>query len=191
MAFQNLWIFATFFKLQARERLLIHRNNICIMKKLRLTQVSVSTSTHQKIRIFWKIVITFLTLAQNPFNYSKRFNIILEINEGKLVHNYGNFNYKYMYFLKKCIFFENFYLITGKNNKEKTTKLNNKLHPSVSILCCITSSLDDSFNATRHAVYQLLTFMGSYLIPTSLDGIFQLLRSIWLMFMQFLFHNPP
>ena len=28
-----------FFKLQARERLLIHRNNICIMKKLRLTQV--------------------------------------------------------------------------------------------------------------------------------------------------------
>ena len=61
-------------------------------------------------------------------------------------------------------FFENFYLITGKNNKEKTTKLNNKLHPSVSILCCITSSLDDSFNATRHAVYQLLTFMGSYLI---------------------------
>ena len=45
-------------------------------------------------------------------------------------------------------FFENFYLITGKNNKEKTTKLNNKLHPSVSILCCITSSLDDSFNAT-------------------------------------------
>ena len=64
------------------------------------------------------------------------------------MHNYGNFNYKYMYFLKKCIFFENFYLITGKNNKEKTTKLNNKLHPSVSILCCITSSLDDSFNAT-------------------------------------------
>ena len=62
------------------------------------------TSTHQKIRIFWKIAITFLTLAQNPFNYSKRFNIILEINEGKLVHNYGNFNYKYMYFLKKCIF---------------------------------------------------------------------------------------
>ena len=56
------------------------------------------------IRIFWKIAITFLTLAQNPFNYSKRFNIILEINEGKLVHNYGNFNYKYMYFLKKCIF---------------------------------------------------------------------------------------
>ena len=110
-------------------------------------------------------------MLQNPFNYSKRFNIILEINEGKLVHNYGNFNYKYMYFLKKCIFFENFYLITGKNNKEKTTKLNNKLH--------LTSSLDDSFNATRHAVYQLLTFMGSYLIPTSLDGIFQLLRSIW------------
>ena len=36
------------------------------------------TSTHQKIRIFWKIAITFLTLAQNPFNYSKRFNIILE-----------------------------------------------------------------------------------------------------------------
>ena len=63
-----------------------------------------STSTRQKIRIFWKIAITFLTLAQNPFNYSKRFNIILEINEGKLVHNYGNFNYKYMYFLKKCIF---------------------------------------------------------------------------------------
>ena len=31
------------------------------------------TSTHQKIRIFWKIAITFLTLAQNPFNYSKRF----------------------------------------------------------------------------------------------------------------------
>ena len=149
------------------------------------------TSTRQKIRIFWKIAITFLTLAQNPFNYFKRFNIILEINEGKLVHNYGNFNYKYMYFLKKCIFFENFYLITGKNNKEKTTKLNNKLHPSVSILCCITSSLDDSFNATRHAVYQLLTFMGSYLIPTSLDGIFQLLTSIWLMFMQLLFHNPP
>ena len=87
-------------------------------------------------------------------------------------------------------FFESFYLITGKNNKEKTTKLNNKLHPSVSILCCITSSLDDSFNATRHAVYQLLTFMGSYLIPTSLDGIFQLLTSIWLMFMQLLFHNP-
>ena len=87
-------------------------------------------------------------------------------------------------------FFENFYLITGKNNKEKTTKLNNKLHPSVSILCCITSSLDDSFNTTRHAVYQLLTFMGSYLIPTSLDGIFQLLTSIWLMFMQLLFHNP-
>ena len=58
----------------------------------------------KKIRIFWKIAITFLTLAQNPFNYSKRFNIILEINEGKLVHNYGNFNYKYMYFLKKCIF---------------------------------------------------------------------------------------
>ena len=28
-------------------------------------------------------------------------------------------------------FFENFYLITGKNNKEKTTKLNNKLHPSM------------------------------------------------------------
>ena len=28
-------------------------------------------------------------------------------------------------------FFENFYLITGKNSKEKTTKLNNKLHPSV------------------------------------------------------------
>ena len=89
-------------------------------------------------------------------------------------------------------FFENFYLITGKNNKEKTTKLNNKLHPSVSILCCITSSLDDSFNATRHAVYQLLTFMGSYLIPTSLDGIFQLLTSIWLMFMlMFFFHNLP
>ena len=149
------------------------------------------TSTRQKIRIFWKIAITFLTLAQNPFNYSKRFNIILEINEGKLVHNYGNFNYKYMYFFKKCIFFENFYLITGKNNIEKTTKLNNKLHPSVSILCCITSSLDDSFNATRHAVYQLLTFMGSYLIPTSLDGIFQLLTSIWLMFMQLLFHNLP
>ena len=59
------------------------------------------TSTRQKIRIFWNIAITFLTLAQNPFNYSKRFNIILEINE---VHNYGNFNYKYMYFLKKCIF---------------------------------------------------------------------------------------
>ena len=57
-----------------------------------------NTSTHQKIRIFWKIAITFLTLAQNSFNYSKRFNIILEINEGKLVHNYGNFNYKYMYF---------------------------------------------------------------------------------------------
>ena len=74
-----------------------------------------STSTRQKIRIFWKIAITFLTLAQNPFNYSKRFNIILEINQGKLVHNYGNFNYKYMYFLKKCIFFENFYLITGEN----------------------------------------------------------------------------
>ena len=53
------------------------------------------TSTRQKIRIFWKIAITFLTLAQNPFNYSKRFNVILEINEGKLVHNYGNFNYKY------------------------------------------------------------------------------------------------
>ena len=64
----------------------------------------ICTSTRQKIRIFWKIAITFLTLAQNPFNYSKRFNIILEINEGKLVHNYGNFNYKYMYFLKKCIF---------------------------------------------------------------------------------------
>ena len=63
-----------------------------------------STSTRQKIRIFWKIAITSLTLAQNPFNYSKRFNIILEINKGKLVHNYGNFNYKYMYFLKKCIF---------------------------------------------------------------------------------------
>ena len=62
------------------------------------------TSTRQKIRIFWKIAITFLTRAQNPFNYSKRFIIILEINEGKLVHNYGNFNYKYMYFLKKCIF---------------------------------------------------------------------------------------
>ena len=62
------------------------------------------TSTRQKIRIFWKIAITFLTLAQNPFNYSKRFNIILEINEGKLVHNYGNFNYKYMYLFKKCIF---------------------------------------------------------------------------------------
>ena len=168
------------------------------------------TSTRQKIGIFWKIAsiikklffcdgdthyiyttiaITFLTLAQNPFHYSKRFNIILEINEGKLVHNYGNFNYKYMYFFKKMHFFENFYLITGKNNKEKTTKLNNKLYPSVSILCCITSSLDDSFNATRHAVYQLLTFMGSYLIPTSLDGIFQLLTSIWLMFMQLLFHN--
>ena len=146
------------------------------------------TSTRQKIRIFWKIAIAFLTLAQNPFNYSKRFNIILEINEGKLVHNYGSFNYKYMYFLKMH-FFENFYLITSKNNKEKTTKLNNKLHPSVSILCCITSSLDDSFNATRHAVYQLLTFMGSYLIATSLDGIFQLFTSIWLMFMQLLFHN--
>ena len=39
-------------------------------------------------------------------------------------------------------------------------------------------------------MYQLLTFMGSYLIPTSLYGIFQLLRSIWLMFMQLLFHNP-
>ena len=64
-----------------------------------------NTSTRQKIRIFWKIAITFLTLAQNPFNYSKRFNIILEINEGKLVHNYGNFNYKYMYFLKKNAFF--------------------------------------------------------------------------------------
>ena len=37
----------------------------------------------KKIRIFWKIAITFLTLAQNPFNYSRRFNIILEINEGK------------------------------------------------------------------------------------------------------------
>ena len=36
-----------FFKLQARERLLIHRNNICIMKKLRLTQISVSTSLHR------------------------------------------------------------------------------------------------------------------------------------------------
>ena len=83
------------------------------------------------------------------------------------------------------------YLITGKNNKEKTTKLNNKLHSSVSILCCITSSLDDSFNATRHAVYQLLTFMGSYLIPIGLDAIVQLLTSIWLMFMQLLFHNPP
>ena len=58
----------------------------------------------EKIRIFWKIAITFLTLAQNPFNYSKRFNIILEINEGKLVHNYGNFNYKYMYFLKNAFF---------------------------------------------------------------------------------------
>ena len=60
-------------------------------------------------------------------------------------------------------FFENFYLITGKNNKEKTTKLNNKLHPSVSILCCITCSLDDSFKATIHsmqAVYQLLTIHG-------------------------------
>ena len=56
------------------------------------------TSTRQKIRIFWKIAITFLTLAQNTFNYSKRFNVILEINEFKLVHNYGNFNYKYMYF---------------------------------------------------------------------------------------------
>ena len=88
-------------------------------------------------------------------------------------------------------FFENFYLITGKNNKEKTTKLNNKLHTSVSILCCITSSLDDSFNAMRHAVYQLLTFMGSYLIPTSLHGIFQLLTSIWLMFMQLLFSQSP
>ena len=168
---------------------------MCWLKRIETLQVDgdgvKGTSTRQKIRIFWKIAITFLTLAQNPFNYSKRFNIILEINEGKLVHNYGNFNYKYMYFLKKCIFFENFYLITGKNNKEKTTKLNNKLHPSVSILCCITSSLDDSFNATRHAVYQLLTFMGSYLIPTSLDGIFQLLTSIWLMFMQLLFHNPP
>ena len=63
-----------------------------------------NTSTRQKIRIFWKIAITFLTLAQNPFNYSKRFNIILEINESKLVHNYGNFNYKYMYFFKNCIF---------------------------------------------------------------------------------------
>ena len=65
-----------------------------------------NTSTRQKIRIFWKIAITFLTLAQNPFNYSKRFNIILEINEGKLVHNYGNFNYKYMYFLKNAFFWE-------------------------------------------------------------------------------------
>ena len=64
-----------------------------------------STSTRQKIRIFWKIAITFSTLAQNTFNYSKRFNIILEINEGKLVHNYGNFNYKYMYFFKKMHFF--------------------------------------------------------------------------------------
>ena len=36
-----------FFKLQARERLLIHRNNICIIKKLRLMQVSVSTSLHR------------------------------------------------------------------------------------------------------------------------------------------------
>ena len=67
------------------------------------------TSTRQKIiikisKIFWKIAITFLTLAQNPFNYSKRFNIILEINEGKLVHNYGNFNYKYMYFFKNAFF---------------------------------------------------------------------------------------
>ena len=43
----------------------------------------VHTSTRQKIRMFWKIAITFLTLAQNPFNYSKRFNIILEINEGR------------------------------------------------------------------------------------------------------------
>ena len=58
----------------------------------------------KKLEYFGKIAITFLTLAQNPFNYSKRFNIILEVNEGKLVHNYGNFNYKYMYFLKKCIF---------------------------------------------------------------------------------------
>ena len=36
-----------FFKLQAREHLLIHRNNICIMKKLRLMQVSVSTSLYR------------------------------------------------------------------------------------------------------------------------------------------------
>ena len=43
--------------------------------------------------------------------------------------------------------------------------------------------------ALYSAVYQLLTFMGSYLIPTSLDGIFQLLTSIWLMFMQLLFYN--
>ena len=35
-----------FFKLQARECLLIHGNNICIMKKLRLMQVSVNTSLH-------------------------------------------------------------------------------------------------------------------------------------------------
>ena len=36
-----------FFKLQARECLLIHQNNICIMKKLKLMQVSVSTSLHR------------------------------------------------------------------------------------------------------------------------------------------------
>ena len=60
----------------------------------------------KKLEYFGKIAITFLTLAQNPFNYSKRFNIILEINEGKLVHNYGNFNYKYMYFFKNAFFLE-------------------------------------------------------------------------------------
>ena len=46
----------------------------------------------------------FFNSCSNPFNYSKRSNIILEINEGKLVHNYGNFNYKYMYFLKNAFF---------------------------------------------------------------------------------------
>ena len=72
---------------------------------------------------------------------------------------------------KKWDFSRKFYFIIGEKNKEKTTKLNPKFHPSVSILCSITSDIDNSFNATRHAVYQLLTFMRSYLMPTSLDGI--------------------
>ena len=64
-----------------------------------------STSTRQKIRIFWKIAITFLTLAQNPFNCSKRFSIILEINEGKLVHNYA------ILITSTCTFFKNAFFL--------------------------------------------------------------------------------
>ena len=101
----------------------------------------------------------------------------------KLVHNYGNFNYKVHVLFKKMHFFETFLLITGKNNKEdKQLSLNNTIYIQVCQYSCNhhdSSSPDDSFNVPmRHAPVSVVDIHGeAYLIPTRLDGSLPQLHS--------------